>query len=147
MWLDRKEELRTLKRLADARRAEFLILYGRRRVGKSELLDHFLKGRKGVRLLAREESETLQLRHASRVMAERFQDAVLASNSFVNWDAFFTYLAEKAKNERIIVALDEFPYLVEANRSLPSLLQYHWDERLRKSKLFLILCGSSIGMM
>jgi AAA+ ATPase superfamily predicted ATPase len=121
-------------------------LYGRRRVGKSELLDHFIQAKGGVRLLAREEAEHLQLRHFSEILAEHFQDPVLAKSPFASWDAFFTFLAQKAE-KRLTVAVDEFPYLVAENRSVPSLLQYHWDEKLRKSKLFLILCGSSIGMM
>lgn len=146
MWLGREPELKTLDQIAGSDRAEFLSLYGRRRVGKSELIDQFLKSRPGVRLLAREENEALQLKHFSRVLAEYFQDGLLKTNPFTKWDAFFAYLAGKAK-ERIVIALDEFPYLVASNDSLPSLLQYHWDQHLRKTKVFLILAGSSIGMM
>jgi len=146
MWLGREQELKTLKQIAESDRAEFLLLYGRRRVGKSELIDQFLKSRQGVRLLAREEAEALQLKQFSEVLAEHFQDGLLKTNPFTKWDAFFAYLADKAK-ERIVIALDEFPYLVASNNSLPSLLQYHWDQKLRKTKVFLILCGSSIGMM
>lgn len=147
MWLNREEELKALGRFGSGNRVEFLLLYGRRRVGKSELIERFLKSHEGVRLLARQEAEVLQLKHFSRVLAGYFRDNVLNANPFSNWDAFFTYLAEKAKGSRLVVALDEFPYLVEGNRSLPSILQHHWDERLRKTKIFLILCGSSIGMM
>ncbi|MFH1618472.1 MAG: ATP-binding protein [bacterium] len=146
MWLGRGQELKTLKRIAGSDRAEFLLLYGRRRVGKSELIDRFLKSQKGIRLLAREEAEALQLKQFSDVLAERFHDGLLKTNPFTKWDAFFSYLADKA-GKRIVIALDEFPYLIEANSSLPSLLQYHWDQKLRKTGIFLILCGSSIGMM
>lgn len=146
MWLGREQELKALKLIAESDRAEFLLLYGRRRVGKSELLEQFLKSNQGVRLLAREEAETLQLKQFSEVLADHFQDGLLKTNPFTQWDAFFSYLAGKA-GKRIVIALDEFPYLVEANRSLPSLLQYHWDQKLRKTNVFLILCGSSIGMM
>ncbi|MEK7382657.1 MAG: ATP-binding protein, partial [Elusimicrobiota bacterium] len=146
MWLGRRQELDVLKQIAGSDRAEFLLLYGRRRGGKSEIIDQFIKARQGIRLLAREEAEALQLKQFSQTLAEHFQDGLLKTNPFTKWDAFFAYLADKAK-ERIVVALDEFPYLVQSNRSLPSLLQYHWDQKLRKTKIFLILCGSSIGMM
>lgn len=146
MWLGREHELNALKRIAASDRAEFLLLYGRRRVGKSELIDQFLKSQPGVRLLSREEAEMLQLKQGSEVLAEHFRDGLLKTNPFTKWDSFFSYIADKAE-ERVVVALDEFPYLVEANRSLPSLLQYHWDQKLRKTKIFLILCGSSIAMM
>lgn len=146
MFLDRERELENLKRLARSGRAEFLLLYGRRRVGKSELLDRFIREQGGIRLLAREEAETLQLGRFSGMMAERFQDPLLGKNPLTNWDAFLTYLGEKARR-RMIVALDEFPYLVQENKALPSILQAHWDESLRKTRIFLILCGSSIGMM
>ncbi len=146
MWLGRQQELGTLKRIAESGQAEFLLLYGRRRVGKSEIIDQFLKTQPGVRLLAREESETLQLKQFSEVLAEFFHDGLLRTNPFTKWDAFFAYLADKSK-ERTVIALDEFPYLVQSNRSLPSLLQYHWDQNLRKTNVLLILCGSSIGMM
>jgi hypothetical protein len=147
MWLGRRQELDAMHKIAKSSRAEFLLLYGRRRIGKSELIDHFIKSHSGIRLLAREESQTQQLKQFSQVLAEHFQDAVLKTNPFATWDAFFTYLAEKSKEKRIVIALDEFPYLVEANDSVPSLLQYHWDQKLRHTKIFLIICGSSIGMM
>ena len=137
MWLGREQELKALKQIASSDRAEFLLLYGRRRVGKSELIDQFLKSQPGVRLLSREEAEALQLRQGSAVLAEHFHDGLLKTNPFTEWDAFFSYLADKAA-ERVVIALDEFPYLVEANRSLPSLLQYHWDQKLRKTKILVV---------
>jgi AAA+ ATPase superfamily predicted ATPase len=146
IWFGRGPELATLERLAESGRAELLLLYGRRRVGKSELLERFLGPRRGLRLLAREESEAVQLRGFSGTLAERFGDRLLETNPFTSWDAFFSHLADKGR-ERTIVALDEFPYLVSANAALPSLLQAHWDETLRHTNIFLILCGSSIGMM
>lgn len=146
MWLDRERELEALGGMAAGRRAEFVLLYGRRRVGKSELLDRFLRRAGGVRLLARQESELLQLRRFSETLAAHLGDPVLARNPLTTWDAFFAYLAQRA-SRRFVVAIDEFPYLVAEDRSLPSILQAHWDDRLRKTPLFLVLCGSSIGMM
>lgn len=146
MFHDRGEELKTLQDLYESDDAEFVVLYGRRRVGKTALLEKFLEDKQGIRLLAREESEKKQLERFSQKLGEFFQDRFLLSNPFSSWDAFFTYLGEKSEN-RWVIAIDEFPYLVHANEALPSILQSHWDETLKHSKIFLILCGSSISMM
>jgi hypothetical protein len=146
MFLDRHRETEALERRAAGARAELLLLYGRRRVGKSELLDRFAAAQGGLRLQAREEPRTAQLRMLSSALAAHFHDPVLASNPFSGWDPFFTYLAERS-SRRFVLALDEFPFLVESDPALPSILQSHWDGRLRKTRIFLVLCGSSIGMM
>lgn len=127
-------------------RAEFVVLYGRRRVGKSELIDRFLDGRNGVRLLAREESKVLQLRKFAQELGDFFQDPFLKSTGFADWDSFFEYLLQHSER-RTVVAIDEFPYLVKEDPALPSILQEYWDRHLKDSRLFLILCGSSISMM
>ena len=127
-------------------RAEFLVLYGRRRVGKSELIDRFLEGRNGVRLLAREESKVLQLRKFAQELGDFFDDPFLKSTGFADWDSFFEYLRQHSMS-RTVIAIDEFPYLVKEDPALPSILQEYWDRHLKDSRLFLILCGSSIAMM
>ncbi len=146
MFIDREAELKALSERYGSERAEFIVIYGRRGVGKSELIEHFLGDKDGVRLLAREEAETIQLRRFSERLAQFFKDEVLAKSPFNNWDAFFTYLVEKS-GKRLVLALDEFPYLVGENPALPSIIQDYWDNRLKKTKIFLILCGSSISMM
>jgi AAA+ ATPase superfamily predicted ATPase len=125
---------------------EFVVIYGRRRVGKSELIDRFLDGKLGLRLLAREESKELQLRRFSDEVADFFNDDFLRKTGFSDWDSFFEYLYQRS-DERIVIAIDEFPYLVKEDSALPSILQSFWDLKLKGSKIFLILCGSSIRMM
>ncbi len=87
-----------------------------------------------------------ELKCFSQRLAEHFGDGFLAKNPFQSWDAFFEYLAQKS-NERLTVVIDEFPYLVEANPSLPSILQEYWDLKLSKGRIFLVICGSSVSMM
>jgi uncharacterized protein len=147
MFINREDEMRALESRWVSKKAELMVIYGRRRVGKTELIDHFISGKRGIRLLARTESEKNQLTRFSEDLAGFFSDPYLQSNPFQNWDSFFLYINEKAKSERIAIAIDEFPYLVDSNKSMPSILQDHWDRRLKDSKLFLILCGSSISMM
>jgi uncharacterized protein len=79
----------------------------------------------------------------SSEIAEFFDDDVLRHSPFQNYDALLIYLAQK----EMPVLFDEFPYLVEANRALPSILQEYWDRYFSKKKAFLVLCGSSITMM
>lgn len=146
MFVDRENELKVLEERASSGKAEFIVIYGRRRVGKSELIDKFMETQHGMRLLAREETKLLQLRTFSEKLSAFFHDDVLAKNPFSSWDAFFEYLAQKSE-KRLVIAMDEFPYLVKEDPSLPSILQDYWDSKFRKTGIFLILCGSSMGMM
>lgn len=147
VFIDRGRELSLLKERLAGDRAEFVVIYGRRRVGKSELIDQFIKkSGNGIRLLAREESKALQLRNFASKLGDFFHDDFLKKTPFADWDGFFEYLSKRA-DKRMVVAIDEFPYLVKEDPSLPSVLQDYWEGKLKKSKIFLILSGSSISMM
>lgn len=146
VFLDRHRELSHLHERYQGDKAELIVLYGRRRIGKSELVDRFLASSIGIRLLAREESKTLQLRKFSSEVGDFFQDNFLRKSGFSDWDSFFEYILQHS-DSRIVIAIDEFPYLVKEDPSLPSILQEYWDTLLRESRVFLILSGSSISMM
>jgi AAA+ ATPase superfamily predicted ATPase len=146
-FIDREYELNALKERYGSDKAEFIPIYGRRRVGKSELIKHFMNGKKGIYLLGKTISEKEILKTFSSRIAEEFKDEALEKNPFTNWEALLTYLNEKAKKQRMIVAFDEYPYLVKNNGALSSIFQTEWDERIKNSNMFLILSGSSIGMM
>lgn len=141
---NRHKELALLNELYQINKPKLIILYGRRRIGKTELLKEFLKKHKGLYLLARQESEKEQLEKFSRQIAEFFNDNVLKINPFLSWDSLFTYISEKP---RIPIIFDEFPYLVQSSKKLPSVLQDYWDNKFSKNNAFFILCGSSIMMM
>jgi AAA+ ATPase superfamily predicted ATPase len=145
VFIDRERELSLLNERSGSNRAEFIVIYGRRRIGKSELIDQFIKNN-GIRLLAREESKTLQLRIFAQKLGEFFGDELMRKTEFTGWDGFFEYLSGKA-DERIIIAIDEFPYLIKEDPAIPSILQDYWDTKLKETNIFLILCGSSISMM
>lgn len=145
LFVNRIDELEILEERYKSGKAEFIIIYGRRRIGKTALILKFLEDKEGIYLLARETSEIENLKRFSQKIAEYFNDLFLLRNPFRSWDAFFEYLAKI--DERIIVAIDEFPYIVKANPALPSILQEYWDTRLSNTKLFLIICGSAVSMM
>lgn len=146
-FVDRAKELEFLERHFKREGAGFIVLYGRRRVGKTELLNRFIHGKKHIYFLARRESEAETFNRLSMALFKMFHDELLLSRPLSSLDSFFEYLYEKAKEERIVLVIDEFPMLIERFRGLTSVLQDHWDNKLRFSKIFLILCGSSIGMM
>lgn len=141
---NRIRELALLHELYDKKTAKLILLYGRRRVGKTELLKEFLKKHKGMYILARQESETEQLKKISSQVAEYYNDKVLKANSFRSWDALLIYLSEKP---RIPILIDEFPYIVQSSKKITSILQGHWDTTFSKKDAFIVLCGSSITMM
>lgn len=79
-------------------------------------------------------------------MAKPFDDDLLRVQPLRTWGSVWIYLGQRAERPLGII-LDEFPYAVEGDPSLPSLLQHEWDRRLQASRIKLILCGSSISMM
>ncbi len=136
-----------LERHCQREEAGFIVLYGRRRVGKTELLNKFIHNKKHIYFLARRESEAETFERFSMTLFKVFHDELLLSRPLSSFDSLFEYLYEKAKEERIVLVIDEFPFLIERFRGFTSVLQDNWDNKLKCSKLFLILCGSSIGMM
>ncbi len=141
---DRIKELAFLNELYEKNSAKLIVLYGRRRVGKTELLKEFLKIHKGLYILARQESEAEQLKKISSQIAEYYNDQVLMLNHLNSWDALFLYLSEKP---RIPIVIDEFPYIIQSSKKVTGILQDYWDNKFSKKNTFLVLCGSSIAMM
>jgi AAA+ ATPase superfamily predicted ATPase len=150
-FIDREEELAFLEEQWRRDKASFVVVYGRRRIGKTALVSHFLSKKRGLYFLATEESET-QNRTAFRELAAEFSgNELLASSNTADWDLIFQALFEsvpgKNKQERLVIAIDEFQYLAKANPAFPSILQKIWDSFLSGKNVMLVLCGSSVSMM
>ena len=145
-FVNRKEELQALEALYRAKGFQFAPLYGRRRIGKTRLIQEFIKDKQALYFLADRSSEIAQLKNLGRFVGEHFHDSILTESGFRDWYQFFRYLREKA-GRRLIVVIDEFPYLVNANHAISSIFQKGIDEFLKGSGVFLVLMGSSIGMM
>jgi uncharacterized protein len=143
-FIDRQRELAFLNDAGKNKESQLVVIYGKRRVGKTELVKQFFKSIPHIYFLADKTSEKDQLRALSEKVALQFGDDFLLSRGFGNWYEFFRYLKGK---DRVVVAIDEFPFLIESNQAIPSIFQKGWDEDLRDSGTFLILLGSSIGMM
>ena len=145
MFKGRKEELETLESMHGSGNFEFAVVYGRRRVGKTTLIRRFCEGRRAFYFVARESSASENLKLVSRELAA----CGLASEGtvFENWDAVLRLFAQLSQNERLIVAIDEFPYLAAAESGITSAIQAYADGSFKNSKLFLILSGSSMSFM
>lgn len=153
MFVNRTAELAWLEARWRARDAQLLVVYGKRRVGKTALLKEFLQGKAGVYFLADRRPEREQLREFAVRLGAHFQDPLIGRKGFDTWLEAFEFLAAhlqpagtKAAERRLLV-LDEYPYLVENNPATSSLFQKGWDETLQRLPLTLALCGSSMAMI
>ncbi len=145
MFINRKAELKILSNLFASERAELFVLYGRRRVGKTELLRAFCEDKPHLFFIATLSADGEQLAMFSQQIWAFTHPETPAGFSFPSWDAAFNALADLPG--RPIVVLDEFTYLISGNKAIPSILQKVWDERLKNTQIKLVLCGSFIGMM
>lgn len=145
-FINRQSELDFLNQAWASGSSQLIIVYGKRRVGKTELIKQFIKNKPAVYFLADKRSAAEQLRELGRLVGEYFQDDKLIKNSFPQWLDVFTYIKKKAKGP-FVFAVDEYPYLVEIDQATSSLFQKGWDETLKDSQVFFILSGSSVSMM
>lgn len=143
-FINREYELEYLRRSYREEKSQFIVLYGKRRVGKTSLVKEFSREVPHVYFLADKATEKDQLQALSERVGLLFKDEFLESRGFGTWYDFFRYLKGKG---RVVVVIDEFPFLIEANRAIPSIFQKGWDEELKDSGVYLVLLGSSIGMM
>lgn len=123
-----------------------VVVYGRRRVGKTTLIHEFCKGKRMLLFTALDQSDTSNLRDFSTRIIEFF-NLPNGTGAFSSWRSAFEYLAQQAAHERFGLVFDEFPYAAKRNESLPSALQIIIDHSLKTTSLFLILCGSDQGFM
>lgn len=153
LFVDRNQEINFLKERFKSENAECIILYGRRRVGKTELLIQFLKDKRGIYFLASEEGDLQNIREFTHHAGLFLRDNNFERISFESWPSLFeafirhTSFVEHAKMGKVVIVMDEFPYLIAHNRSIPSIFQKIWDTALKDLPVMLVLSGSSISTM
>jgi len=147
MFVNRISELALLEKHYNSNRAELFVLYGRRRVGKTELVAHFCEGKRHVFFVADQVPEQSLRANLSTAINDVIFGPGQVKAVYNSWDDLFNTLAQQAQSERLIVVIDEFPYLITAYPPLGSILQRIWDHSLKNSQIMLILNGSYIGMM
>lgn len=146
-FVDRELEIRTLEKEYAKKESSLIVVYGRRRVGKTTLLSEFMKGKKAMYFLATQESEPLNRSAFQEKAAAFIGNELLAETSVDKWDTIFKAIVSCQWREKPILIIDEFQYLGKANPAFPSVFQRIWDELLMKSHVMVILCGSLISMM
>ncbi|MBD5554428.1 MAG: ATP-binding protein [Roseburia sp.] len=146
MFIGRERELEVLNRLYRSDRFEFTVIYGRRRVGKTALINQFIKDKKAIYFMGVESNAKQNLENFSKNIME-FGTDIQAETAFVSFQAALEYVFMLAEKERLILAIDEYPYVARASKSLASTLQLLIDKYKDGSKLMLILCGSSMSYM
>lgn len=145
-FIGRKNELYTLNTEYN-RNSSFVVIYGRRRVGKTTLIKEFLKNKTAFYYLATEELESQSMKRLANVIARTTKNTLLQKIEFTDWLDLFQLIADYKPEEKKVLVIDEFPYLVRTNSVFPSILQNAWDEFLKDSNVMLILSGSLIGIM
>lgn len=146
MFIGRENELNTLNRLYNSDKFEFTVIYGRRRVGKTALINEFVKGKDTIFFTGVETNAKQNLDNFSRCIME-YNTGIASGASFNNFQMALEHVFELAKTKRVVLVIDEYPYVARASKSLASTLQLLIDKNKDTSKLFLILCGSSMSYM
>ena len=145
--IDRESELETLQSEYARNGSALVVLYGRRRVGKTTLISEFIKDKNALFFLASEESET-QNRHAFKEKAAEFMNSDLLRNADVkSWDVIFKALMDATFASKPVIVIDEFQYIGKSNPAFPSIFQRIWEEILKDKQVMVVLCGSLISRM
>lgn len=146
MFIGRQTELKKLNDLYEGTQFECVVVYGRRRVGKTSLIHEFVKDKPAIFFTGMETDSRENLEHLSRsILKPPFGEG--ASPIFANYREALDAVHERSAEERLILVIDEYPYLAESYRGISSLLQTQIDHKFKNGKLFLILCGSSMSFM
>lgn len=145
-FIGRTSELATLNAELE-HGSGFVVIYGRRRVGKTTLIKEFIKDKRAFYFLATTESEAQSMKRFAGVLSRTTKNPMLSKVTFSDWLDLFQVVADDHPDEKKVLVIDEFPYLVKTNPDFPSILQNAWDEVLKDHNVMLVLCGSLISMM
>lgn len=147
MFTGRVEELKLLNEKYRTKNSEFIVVYGRRRIGKTALIKEFIKGKASIFYSAVQITDKLQLDRMSEIVNKYFGNEGY-NTYFSNWEGIFKYIADNSNsNEKLIVVMDEFPYMAQGNESITSVLQSVWDNYLRERNVMIIISASSMSFM
>ena len=147
MFIGRQEELQLLEDKFVARGGQLVVLYGRRRVGKTETLKKFCEGKEHVFYSCTEIPDELQLTAFSERVLQKGFPAAQYVRSFPEWTQALRSITELPASGKKLLIIDEFPYMVKGNASIPSILQKVWDDGLKDQDVMIVLCGSAMSFI
>lgn len=145
MFIGREKELALLESLYESDKFEYLVLYGRRRIGKTSLLKEFSKNHPVIFYSAQAKNDSLNLSDFSKALQMHFSGTYFGV--FSDWEAAINYLTSQLSDKRTTLIIDEFPFIAEENQTIKSILQHAIDHDWKDKNLLLILCGSSVSFM
>jgi len=146
MFVGREREIKTLNEHYDRDGFEFFCIYGRRRVGKTELIKEFVKGKKAIFFTGVEDTKYVNLTEFSYAVREALYDTKSKALYSDFKDALIDVF-KYAQKDKLILVIDEYPYLAKSYPGISSILQIEIDHRLKNTNIFIILCGSSMSFM
>lgn len=146
MFIGRERELAALNKLYESDKFEFVVIYGRRRVGKTALISRFIDDKNAIYFMGVESNAKQNLENFSKSIMS-YHTGMDVETSFLSFQAALEYVFKLSEKERIILAIDEYPYVARSSKSLASTIQLLIDQYKNTSKLMLILCGSSMSYM
>lgn len=144
MFLNRKRELGFLDNRFARPGAEFIVMYGRRRVGKTSLIYEWSQGKPAIYFFAARLPSTVLLQEFSQQVANALGQP---DRTFVDWSSVFLALAELAREQRFVIVIDEYPYLADSVPGLSTILQRAWDTTLQQTQIFFCVTGSNHSVM
>ncbi len=148
MFIGREAELKFLEDKYQDGRGQLIVLYGRRRVGKTETLREFCKGKPHVFYSCTQSTDKVQLVKFSQLMLKEDIPARDYITEFADWEkAFHAILDLPYGDSKKLIVIDEFPYMCKGNDSIPSILQNLWDSELKDANVMVILCGSAMSFI
>lgn len=147
LFVDRKQEMETLQSEYERDGSALVVLYGRRRVGKTTLISEFIRDKNAMFFLASEEAEAQNRSAFKEKVAEFIDSDLLRKADIKSWDVLFRSIMDTPFKSKPVIVLDEFQYLGKANPAFPSVFQRIWEEILKDKPVMVILCGSLISMM
>ncbi|MDR2976011.1 MAG: ATP-binding protein [Streptococcaceae bacterium] len=145
MFLGREKELQALEKMYSKKGFQMAVVYGRRRIGKTSILNEFIKDKNSIYLPAEEINDALNLEKFSKLLGEKL--GIQKFPKVENWNDFFSIIEQKFSQDHLVLVIDEYPYAATANKSLNSILQHVIDYQFKETNIFLILCGSSMSFM
>lgn len=148
MFIGREAELNFLKDKYEEQQGQLIVLYGRRRIGKTETLREFCKGKPHIFYSCTQSTDKIQLAKFSKHLLKEDIPAKKYISEFSDWEkAFRAILDLPYDNRKKLVIIDEFPYMCKANPSIPSILQYLWDAEFKEQNIMIVLCGSAMSFI
>ena len=148
MFIGREAELSFLQDKYDENRGQFIVLYGRRRVGKTETLREFCKGKPHIFYSCTQSTDRVQLAKFSKQIFKEDIPARQYISEFADWEsAFRSVLDLPYGDKKKLLIVDEFPYMCKGNKSIPSILQNLWDTELKDRNVMIVLCGSAMSFI